>query len=859
MRKYSSYILFLLLAIFVVILYANGFGPLDRAQQSLNDLLCSVTAEEGVRPHIALVTIDGQAQRDFGQWPWNRDLVADLMAATAAGGPRAMVANIDLSEDLEQDSAGHTGILAGQLSWMKNVVLPYDFTLASFRSNVTSNPEYLFNYSVVVDDPLGLMHDNASPVARKVFLPANRLLETKPYLGFDFVRPDEDRVLRHQPMLVHYEGYYYPSLALIASAAYLGVPTTQIKVIEGEEIQLGSGVTVPINSRSEYFINFPPENSFVTYSAADILSEDFDRSRLKDKLVLIGLDAITDRQVFETPLDPEASRLTIQAAIAENIINENFLRPLTSRAALNMIILLIIGATCAFLLPGVPLLYRFVILGAGLFILVNVNYFMVSSFRMIPDTVYIALELLLFMAASPFLDSSFIRNEDEATESPARRDRTPVVTAARRSDPEEVAKAPVRELHARPSDQEHVKTTVLDTSQSKGDDSKADAVGHDHQALSLDAALDETVAGSPAEEPQYGEILLGGDEPIDGSDEKEPGATPAPEEASETPGVFGEGITLDDEPVEAEAQSPQPAAESQPNITNESSGAVNASQTGGIPSKLGRYEISGTLGKGAMGQVYKGVDPAINRPVALKTIRLDFVNDPEEMAELKERLHREAQAAGKLSHPNIVGIFDVGSEGPLQYIVMEYLEGRTLEDMIKKKTRFNYRIIAEIIIQICSALQYAHEANIVHRDIKPANIMILKDYRVKVMDYGIARVDTSSMTKTGIAMGTPNYISPEQLKGQQSDRRADIFSLGVVMYEMLLGKRPFKGENITSLIYSIINKEPEKPSDVNPQIPLLFDHIIMKALQKDPAQRYQKASEIALDMKDFVESFAAGS
>jgi serine/threonine-protein kinase len=257
-----------------------------------------------------------------------------------------------------------------------------------------------------------------------------------------------------------------------------------------------------------------------------------------------------------------------------------------------------------------------------------------------------------------------------------------------------------------------------------------------------------------------------------------------------------------------------------------------------------------------MGKVYKGIDPAINRPVALKTIRLDFVNDPEELEELKERLHREAQAAGKLSHPNIVTVYDVGSEGALQYIAMEYLEGVTLEDLIKKKTKFNYRIIAQIIMQICSALDYAHEQNIVHRDIKPANIMILPDYRVKVMDYGIARVDSNSMTKTGIAMGTPNYISPEQLKGQAIDRRADIFSLGVVMYEMLLGRRPFKGENISSLIYSIMNQEPEKPSDVNTQIPLLFDHILAKALKKNPGERYQRASEVAADLKDFVESFA---
>ncbi|MBI5265899.1 MAG: serine/threonine protein kinase, partial [candidate division Zixibacteria bacterium] len=158
---------------------------------------------------------------------------------------------------------------------------------------------------------------------------------------------------------------------------------------------------------------------------------------------------------------------------------------------------------------------------------------------------------------------------------------------------------------------------------------------------------------------------------------------------------------------------------------------------------------------------------------------------------------------------------------------------------------------------VCSALTYAHERGIVHRDIKPANIMVLPDYSIKVMDFGIARIDSNSMTKTGIAMGTPNYISPEQLRGLATDRRADLFSLGVVMYELLLGRRPFRGENITSLIYSIMNVEPEKPSSVNPHVPMLFDLVIGRALKKDPAERYQKASEIVADLQAFVESFSA--
>jgi serine/threonine protein kinase len=382
---------------------------------------------------------------------------------------------------------------------------------------------------------------------------------------------------------------------------------------------------------------------------------------------------------------------------------------------------------------------------------------------------------------------------------------------------------PLRELRATSHDPENVATTALSSR-----DSAANA-NIDHHMINLDDSSESRTQSAKS---------------ASNSSERTGAGSPdytSQLSDSDAAALMGERDLPDDADFELS-----------PSLGNNAGGSMAPCDL----KSLGRYQIQGVLGKGAMGTVYLGIDPAINRPLALKTIRLDFVSDPEELAELKERLHREGQAAGKLSHPNIVTIYDVGSEGSLQYIAMEYLQGQTLEDMIKKKTRFNYRIIAQMISQICSALQYAHDQGIVHRDVKPANIMVLSDYRIKVMDFGIARVDSNSMTKTGIAMGTPNYISPEQLRGREIDRRADIFSLGVMMYELLLGKRPFKGENLTSLMYAILNHEPEKPSSVRPQIPLLFDHIIAKALKKDPADRYQKAADVIVDLHDFVESFA---
>ena len=268
---------------------------------------------------------------------------------------------------------------------------------------------------------------------------------------------------------------------------------------------------------------------------------------------------------------------------------------------------------------------------------------------------------------------------------------------------------------------------------------------------------------------------------------------------------------------------------------------------------FGRYKLLETLGKGSMGMVYKGLDPAIDRLVALKTIRLDQIVESNESEELKERLMREAQAVGKLSHPNIVTIYDVGQESSVQYIAMEYLDGNTLESVIASGPDWNYKTLTNVMIQVCDALHYAHESGIVHRDVKPANIMITNSDMVKVMDFGIARIDTSaSMTQTGTALGTPNYISPEQLKGQAVDRRSDIFSVGVVFYELLTGEKPFKGDTLSALIYSILHTEPLSPSDVNPDVPRIFDKIVAKSLVKDPDLRFQSARDLAGIMRKLI-------
>ncbi len=267
---------------------------------------------------------------------------------------------------------------------------------------------------------------------------------------------------------------------------------------------------------------------------------------------------------------------------------------------------------------------------------------------------------------------------------------------------------------------------------------------------------------------------------------------------------------------------------------------------------LGRYEIMGELGRGAMGVVYKGQDPKIRRTVAIKTITLSEF-DEDSLDDMKERFFREAESAGLLTHPNIVTIYDCGEEHDLAYIAMEYLEGGDLDEFTKPDNLFPMRQTLTVVADVAQALDYAHTKDIVHRDIKPANIMMLRDTKeIKVTDFGIARITSSSKTKTGVVLGTPSYMSPEQVSGKKVDGRSDIFSLGVVLFELLTGQKPFSGEDITSLMFKIAKEKHPSPRAINPKIPLVLEKIIDKALEKDLDKRYQRAGEMAAHLNRVV-------
>ncbi|MDP7639789.1 MAG: protein kinase [Candidatus Hydrogenedentes bacterium] len=269
------------------------------------------------------------------------------------------------------------------------------------------------------------------------------------------------------------------------------------------------------------------------------------------------------------------------------------------------------------------------------------------------------------------------------------------------------------------------------------------------------------------------------------------------------------------------------------------------------PKQLGRYEIVRVLGKGAMGVVYEGKDPNIGRRVAIKTARRDVLEASGRADEMMARFLREAQSAGGLNHPNIITIYDAAEEGAMAYIAMEFLEGGDLEEYLAKNQYIEQDDAIEICATIGQALAFAHKDGIVHRDIKPANI-IMTPKGIKIADFGIAHMSDSNLTREGAMIGTPHYMSPEQFQGRKVDGRSDLFSLAVMLYEMLTGEKPFTGEQLSTVMTAVIKLEPMEPSELNSMVDDTLNRVVMKALSKNPGKRYADGDAFAAALREAI-------
>jgi len=775
-KKFQGFILYILITLFVLALYLDRQPAVEGLDLKLADQMFRLRGAEPVGSEVAIVQIDVQASNFLGRYPWSRERWAGVLNALSLYRPKVLA--LELAPglvDRSDTAALGSYLLADVLGRNKNIVVPFSFVPSEQTLSTLSAPSYFSAESF----PGAELELKSLPLtaAGSVNYPDRAFAEKGVGLGHNTQLPDGDGTVRWHPLVVNFEGLYYPSLALTTARLYLGLSKTQCSILPGGGVKLGNTV-IPTDKQGRLFINYAgPAGSFKTYNLSDVLQGQIDPNALKGKAVILAKAPLGLAGTFKTPVEPALFTAELCANLVESILQRKFIKTLTISKFLDVSFLILIGVLAAFLLPQVTLAYRMIILGIFLVALTNLSFVLFNSFGILTKPFYAILELVFFLAASPVLKPK--RTEVE----------------------------------------------VLD-----------------EYSYGYTPTQHETVKASSSEEES---------EKIRES-EASTGLLPTAEKTAETPEIESR--------VETEGVPEPETIEDEATLYEQTSRKLKATAPSHRPADsrktLGRYEIQEVLGKGAMGTVYKGLDPAIDRLVALKTIRLDAVAEESEIQELKERLTREAKAAGKLSHPNIVTIYDVGHEGDLQYIAMEYLEGYTLEEIIKRQVVLNYKIVAKLVVQVCDALDYAHDRGIVHRDIKPANIMVMNNFQVKVMDFGIARLETSaSMTQTGIAMGTPNYISPEQLQGKPVDRRSDIFALGVVLYEFLSHEKPFRGENLSQLIYNIINFNPPTPVEKDENIPMILNRVTMRAIAKDPQERYQRAGELAAELKEFLTSF----
>lgn len=615
-------------------------------------------------------------------------------------------------------------------------------------------------------------------------------------IGVFNIAKDSDGSVRTMPLIMDYYGDYYPSIALLLSAKHLNMTGADIKVETGKSVSLGRlniQTNPDLSMNIFYYSGYKGGSPFTVDSFFDVVEGKIPVQKYKGKIVLIGVTAQKIVNANATPVDDAMSPVMILANSISSILNENyFIKPEWSEyaryGAIALIALFII-----FLVPCMSFLSATVaslLFLASLFT-VNHLFFTVSSLWVpLAAPMLMLLCSYLFMTASKLFSSENAHHDILSAESDE--NNRMMGLSLQGQGQLDMAFEKFRNLTMDRSVLELLYNLALDFER-KRQFSKAKSVYE--RMREYDNDFRDIASRSDRAENMDQTVILGGHS-----------AKP-----SETIVFGGNGMKKP---------------------------------------RLGRYEVEHEIGKGAMGAVYLGKDPAISRTVAIKTMALSEEFEGAELIEVKERFFREAETAGRLSHPNIVTMYDAGEEHDLAYIAMEYLSGVDLSKHIKPDTLLPIEMVMSIVMRCADALDCAHKSNVVHRDIKPANIMWdAETDTCKITDFGIARITDSSKTKTGVVLGTPSYMSPEQLVGEKVTGQSDLFSLGVMLFQMVIGLLPFRGDSMTALMYQIANEPHANPRQLNPEISRSVATIINRALEKDVTKRYATGADMVSDIK----------
>jgi CHASE2 domain-containing sensor protein/tRNA A-37 threonylcarbamoyl transferase component Bud32 len=855
-RRLRRWVAIVVAALVVLRVAAEVAPVMSRPDLALLDFWQSMRGTRNPSPQVVIVGIDEKSIARFGPPAWPRSEYVPLVERLAAAGARVIGFDFTFAS-LEREEANNR-LLAAAMKKAGNVVFGFEFTDVGDPSPPGTPPSVFVQASALqrFDSP-------ALPPAPRLIEPEPVLADAAAALGHVRTFASEDGRIRVLPLAIQHGDKAYPSLGLQVARVYTAT--------RPEAVALHGGVVtmaewdIPVSDSGEVLLNWPAagERAFPQYSFLDVVRGDVPDEAFRGKAVLVAGTAsgLDDRDL---PFAVEAPGVLMYATFLDNLFRVDFVRAPRWAWLVEWGLFFAVCALAIWLLPllrtpfllvGVPLLALLFVGGAG-FLFVQKGVWVKAVYPCLallaPFALVVAHRLTASEKETRDIGAEKIENQRLLGLSFQEKGMLDMALAT-------FNKLPFTE------DMKLVYLNLGLDYENRGHRDKAFLVykkvfeadpGFENVAQRMERLSQAGVSGSLFAVP----TAVAGKSPTPvrmaattAPPRADPATAPGPtivnEMATElSPTARGAGL-----PTAPGATSPPPATHV---VSAPSSGPATGIPSTTTPSgpappgaRLGRYEVERHLGRGGMGDVYLVRDTVINRRVALKTIRLDADLDPKQVIELRQRFYREGQTAGQLTHPNIVTVYDVGEDLGMSYIVMEFVEGQTLTQWMKKQ-RFSVAQIKHVVYSAAMALEYAHENGVFHRDVKPDNVMLGKTGLVKVMDFGIARVVESNLTKTGSVMGTPAYMSPEQAHGQKVDARSDIFSLGVILYELLTAKKPFVGDSYPSLMFAIIKSDPKPPSQVDPAISPAWDEIVRKALAKNRDERYATARELAQAVKD---------
>lgn len=807
--------------------------------------------------NIAVVAIDDFSIQNMGRWPWPRSQQAKLIDFISEGKPAAIGyvplfsepqqdpglqyitqirsfvedsslpligdavdidgSNISDSQQAKdqqppvddvaklliylyeaEDALNADLKLATSFNNASNLITQLSFDKGDLNRKPETLPDYIQKHSLHnIEDAqqVGYPENSAMQIA---IYPLKEYAEAAHGIGHLTILPDIDGKVRSEQLAIQYNNQFYPSLALMLAATYLKLEKEDIKIKLGDGVELGKLFikTDDELKMKNFYYNEHDKPPFVIDSVFDLITKKIPVSKYRDKIVLIGPTAMGLGKPLVTPTNANMPPVTALAHIVSSILGEHFFVKPSYALGVTMAVYLLLCLYIMLLMPKLKAMPA-ALVTLGIFSTLLISHYLLMTQAalwlplMLPASLLIIAYLLLTTKRFLVTERGKARSDLDNAET-----NKMLGLAFQGQGQLDMAFEKFRKCPVDTSIMEVLYNLALDYERKRQFAKAGNVYQYIGEKDIKFRDVEQRIARSKKMEDT---LILGG----------------------------GGGASIASTIVMDGDDSTKPM--------------------------LGRYEIQKELGKGAMGVVYLGEDPKISRVVAIKTMALSQEFDAEELDEVKERFFREAETAGRLNHPNIVTIFDAGEEHDLAYIAMEFLKGSDLAPHTKADNLLPLKEVLSIVRDSAKALSYAHRQNVVHRDIKPANLMYDAQTKVmKITDFGIARITDASKTKTGVVLGTPSYMSPEQLAGKKVDGRSDLFSLGVMLFQMTTGELPFQADTMATLMFKITNDASPSVLSINAKLPVKLDLIITRCLEKIPSDRYASGDEIAADIEQLL-------